>query len=113
MGKTKRTEDGADFRAIHPLGLVPALEIEGGEILTENAAILQLVADRFPGAELAPRDALGRARLQQWLCFTGTELHKALYVPLVLVRQARLGEKLICSVEHPALGGLERVGGED
>ncbi|WP_437806497.1 glutathione binding-like protein [Sorangium sp. So ce1078] len=81
--KTKRTEEGADFRAIHPLGLVPALEIEGGELLTENAAVLQLVADRFPEAELAPRDPLGRARLQQWLCFIGTELHKAVYVPLL------------------------------
>ncbi|WP_437995516.1 glutathione binding-like protein [Sorangium sp. So ce185] len=81
--KTKRTEDGADFRAVHPLGLVPALEIEGGEILTENAAILQLVADRSPEAGLAPRDPLGRARLQQWLCFIGTELHKAVYVPLL------------------------------
>lgn len=81
--KTKRTEDGADFSAIHPLGLVPALEIEGGQIITENAAILQLVADRSPQAELAPRDPLGRARLQQWLCFIGTELHKALYVPLL------------------------------
>lgn len=81
--KTKRTEEGADFRAIHPLGLVPALEIEGGEILTENAAVLQLIAERFPDAELAPRDPLGRARLQQWLCFIGTELHKAVYVPLL------------------------------
>ncbi len=81
--KTSRTEEGADFRAIHPLGLVPALEIEGGEILTENAAVLQLVAERFPEAELAPRDPLGRARLQQWLCFIGTELHKAIYLPLL------------------------------
>ncbi|WP_438022169.1 glutathione S-transferase N-terminal domain-containing protein [Sorangium sp. So ce233] len=81
--RTKRTEEGADFRAIHPLGLVPALEIEGGELVTENAAILQLIADRYPEAELAPRDPLGRARLQQWLSFIGTELHKALYVPLL------------------------------
>ncbi|WP_437683548.1 glutathione binding-like protein [Sorangium sp. So ce131] len=81
--KTKRTEDGADFRAVHPLGLVPVLDLEGGEVLTENAAILQLVADRFPAAELAPRDAHGRSRLQQWLSFVGTELHKALYVPLL------------------------------
>ncbi|WP_437585574.1 glutathione binding-like protein [Sorangium sp. So ce1000] len=81
--KAKRTEGGADYRAIHPLGFVPALELEGGEILTENAAILQLVADRFPNAELAPRDPLGRARLQQWLGFIGSELHKAVYMPLM------------------------------
>lgn len=84
--KTKRTADGQDFRAVHALGLVPALAIddgERGEVLTENAAILQYLAERFPAASLAPRDPAGRARLQQWLCFTGTELHKALYVPLL------------------------------
>ncbi|KYF73202.1 glutathione S-transferase N-terminal domain-containing protein [Sorangium cellulosum] len=81
--RTKRTEESADYRAIHPLGLVPALEIEGGELVTENAAILQLIADMYPDAALAPRDPLGRARLQQWLSFIGTELHKALYVPLL------------------------------
>ncbi|WP_437874537.1 glutathione S-transferase N-terminal domain-containing protein [Sorangium sp. So ce513] len=80
---TKRTEDGVDYRTIHPLGSVPALEIEGGEIVTENAAILQLIAERYPEAELAPRDPLGRARLQQWLSFIGTELHKAVYLPLL------------------------------
>jgi glutathione S-transferase len=81
--KTKHTQDGVDFRTIHPLGLVPALEMDNGEILTENAAILQHVADRFPDAGLAPRDPLGRSRLHQWLCFIGTELHKALYIPLL------------------------------
>ncbi len=81
--KTKQTSDGVDFRTIHSLGLVPTLEIEPGQILTENAAILQLVADRFPAARLAPTDALGRAHLQQWLCFIGTELHKSIYMPLL------------------------------
>jgi glutathione S-transferase len=81
--KTKQTEDGRDFRALYPLGLVPALELDGGELLTENAAILQYVAARHPEARLAPADAWGRARLQQWLCFIGTELHKAIYLPLL------------------------------
>jgi glutathione S-transferase len=80
--KTKRTADGADFRAIHGLGLVPALDLGDGTVLTENAAVLQYVADRFPEAGLAPRDAMGRARLQQWLSFIGTELHKGLFAPL-------------------------------
>jgi glutathione S-transferase len=80
--KTKRTADGADFSAVHPLGLVPALEADG-ELLTENAAVLQFIAARFPAARLAPEDPAGRARLQQWLGFIGTELHKALFVPLL------------------------------
>jgi glutathione S-transferase len=81
--KTKATLDGADFRAINPLGLVPTLVLEDGGTLTENAAILQYVAERFPDASLAPRDAAGRMRLHQWLSFIGTELHKALFVPLL------------------------------
>jgi glutathione S-transferase len=82
--KTKQTLDtGADFRTINPLGLVPTLRTDDGAVLTENAAILQYVADRFPAASLAPRDGLDRSRLHQWLCFIGTELHKALFAPLL------------------------------
>jgi glutathione S-transferase len=81
--KTKRASDGSDFRAINPLGLVPTLVLEDGQTLTENAAILQYVAERFPRASLAPADVLGRSRLRQWLSFVGTELHKALFVPLL------------------------------
>jgi glutathione S-transferase len=81
--KTKKTLDGLDYRTVHPLGLVPAIETESDDLLTENAAILQYVAERYPAASLAPRDPAGRARLQQWLCFIGTELHKGLYVALL------------------------------
>ena len=81
--KTKRTLAGENFREIHPLGLVPTIRTDEGEIVSENAAVLQYVARRHPDARLAPEDALGRTRLQQWLCFIGTELHKALFVPLL------------------------------
>jgi len=81
--KTKGTREGSDFLAINPLGLVPAIRTDDGEILTENAAVLQYVAGRFPDAALAPPAGIARARLQQWLCFIGTELHKALFVPLL------------------------------
>ena len=80
--KTKRTLDGADYRQIYPLGLVPLLRLDDGSLLSENAAILQYIASRFPEARLAPMDEAGRARLQQWLCFIGTELHKAFFIPL-------------------------------
>ncbi|RYZ05513.1 MAG: glutathione S-transferase [Myxococcales bacterium] len=85
--KTKRTADGRDFRSIHPLGLVPALELASGKVLTENAAVLQYVARTYPEARLAPTDPSGLEDLQQWLCFIGTELHKATFTPL-LVAQA-------------------------
>ena len=59
------------------------MRTDDGEVLTENAAILQYVAERFPGADLAPASGIERARLQQWLCFIGTELHKGVFMPLL------------------------------
>jgi glutathione S-transferase len=79
---TKKTSDGEDFLSIYPLGMVPLIRLDDGSILTENAAILQYIASRYPDAQMAARDDLERAKLQQWLCFIGTELHKALFIPL-------------------------------
>ncbi len=90
--RAKRTQDGADYLAINPLGQVPALRIAGDDVLLENQAILQYVADQFPAAKLAPPAGRERARLQQWLSFVSTELHKAVYIPL-LMRDAPEGAK--------------------
>ena len=82
--KTKVVQnDRSDFRAVNPLGLVPALRTDDGLVLTENAAILQYVADRFPDAGMSATAGFERSRLHQWLCFIGTELHKGLFVPLL------------------------------
>lgn len=82
--KTKVVQsDGSDFRTINPLGLVPTLRTDDGQVLTENAAILQYVADCFPERGLGTPSGLERSRLHQWLCFIGTELHKGLFVPLL------------------------------
>lgn len=79
--------DGSDFRAVNPIGLVPTLRTDEGVVLTENAAILQYVADRFPQSGLGAAEGIERTRLHQWLCFIGTELHKGLFIP-VLDRKA-------------------------
>ena len=81
--RAKRTSKGDDYSAIHPLGFVPALRLDDGQVLTENAAILQYLASRVPEARLVPEDALERARLWQWLSFIGSELHKAVFTPLL------------------------------
>ena len=82
--KTKLVQqDNSDFHSVNPLGLVPTLRTDDGVVLTENAAILQYVAERFPAAGLAATSNLERSRLQQWLCFIGTELHKGLFVTLL------------------------------
>lgn len=79
--------DGTDFRTVNPIGLVPTLRTDDGVVLTENAAILQYVADHFPQSGLGATEGIDRTRLHQWLCFVGTELHKGLFVP-VLDRKA-------------------------
>src|SRR5689334_14449271 len=61
--KAKRTADGADFLAVNPMGQVPVLRTDEGELLMENPAVLQYVADRFPAAALAPAGGTERYRL--------------------------------------------------
>ena len=75
---TKKLASGADFLAINPKGYVPALLLDSGELLTEGPAITQYLADQVPERLLAPANGtLERTRLQSWLTFIGTELHKA------------------------------------
>ena len=72
------TEAGEDYRKISPNGYVPALVTDDGEIITENPAVLQYLADQSPGAGLAPPNGtLERTRLQEALNFVSSELHKS------------------------------------
>jgi glutathione S-transferase len=81
--RTGRLEDGTDFRSINPMGQVPTLRTDDGDLLTENVAVLPFIADLKPEAGLAPQDRAGRYRLQQWLGFIASELHKVVFYPLV------------------------------
>ena len=75
--RTKKTSDGEDYTAINPKGYVPALKLDNGDVLSEGPAIVQYIADLRPEAGLAPaRDSFARYRLQEWLNFISTELHK-------------------------------------
>ena len=73
---TQKTEDGREFASINPKGYIPALLLDNGELLTEGPAIVQYLADLQPAAGLIPDGGLPRARVQEWLTFIGTELHK-------------------------------------
>ena len=75
--KTKKLPDGTDFLTINELGYVPVLELDNGERLREGPAIVQYLADQVPAKNLAPANgSMERYRLQEWLTFIGTELHK-------------------------------------
>lgn len=75
--KTHRTADGTDYYTINPLGYVPLLVLDDGRQLHEVAVILQYVADQAPQLQLAPANGtFERYKLQEWLNFIATELHK-------------------------------------
>jgi glutathione S-transferase len=81
--QTKLTDNGADYRAINPLGFVPALQLDDGTVLTESAAIVQYIADQVPAKQLAPPNGtLERTKLQLWLNFIVSEIQVGCFCPL-------------------------------
>jgi glutathione S-transferase len=75
--KTHQLDDGTDYYTVNPKGYVPLLELDDGERLSEGPAIVQYLADRNPASGLAPAaGTMARYRLQEWLNFITTELHK-------------------------------------
>jgi glutathione S-transferase len=101
--KTHKLPDGSDYYKINPLGYVPLLVLDDGRQLREGPAIVQYIADLVPEKKLAPANGtFERYKLQEWLNFIGTELHKGFgplfnpatpadYKPKVI---ARLAERL-------------------
>jgi glutathione S-transferase len=86
--KTHRTEDGQDFYKISPFGYVPVLELDDGTTLREGPAIVQYLADLKPDANLVPASGtIERYRLQEWLSFLTSEIHKG-FIPLLYPQQA-------------------------
>lgn len=74
---TKKTEKGDDFFTINPKGQVPTLQLDDGTILTENAVILQYIADNAENNTLLPSfGSLARYHAMEWLNYIATELHK-------------------------------------
>jgi glutathione S-transferase len=76
--QTRKTPDGEEFAKVNPKGYVPALRLDNGEVLTENVAVLQYIADLAPSGKLAPpAGTFARFRMVEWLAFVNGELHKA------------------------------------
>lgn len=77
--QTRKTPDGEDYAQVNPKGYVPALRLDNGEVLTENVALLNYIADQAPPGKLAPpAGTLARTRLIEWLAFVNSEVHKAI-----------------------------------
>lgn len=74
--------DGADYAGVNPKVAVPALELDDGQVLTENAVVLQYLAAQAPDAGLGPPPfGMERWRFLETLNFIATELHKG-FIPL-------------------------------
>lgn len=80
---TKEMAGGGNYRTVNPLGTVPALILEDGTLITEGAVIAQYIADRVPDKKLAPQHGtIQRIRLQSWLNFISSDMHKGGFSPL-------------------------------
>lgn len=92
--KTHRLKDGSDYYQLNPLGYVPLLELDDGTRLREGPAIVQYIADLAPLKNLAPANGtLPRYRLQEWLAFIGTEIHKT-FSPLFIAAMPEEARKI-------------------
>ena len=99
--KTKKLEDGSDYLAINSKGAVPALKLDNGQVLTEGVAIMQYLADQKPESNLAPKNGtLERYRVQEWLNYITSEVHKG-YSPL-------WNPTLDANIKEYALGNLQK-----
>ena len=77
------------FRAVNPMGAVPALVLEDGTVLTQSLAILEWIEEALPGAALLPNGAAARARVRALCAITAADTH-----PLVVPRvQGELGRR--------------------
>ena len=75
--RAKKLEDGEDFLKVNPKGQVPALTLDSGELVTEGPVIVQMIADKVAGKNLAPpRDSVERYKFLEWLNFITAEVHK-------------------------------------
>ena len=103
----KTTASGEDFMQINPKGYVPAVKLDDGSILTEGAAILQYIADQRPDSGLAPKfGTMERYRLQEWLTFIGTEIHKT-FSPLFNKATKEEAKTSACNLLAKRLGYVE------
>jgi glutathione S-transferase len=106
--KAKKLEDGSDYLAINPKGAVPALQLDSGEVLTENAVILQFLGDRTSWPEvLPPMGDFRRYRVLEWLNYIATEVHKS-FAPLFKPNASEDTKQFFRDVIADKLGYVDR-----
>jgi glutathione S-transferase len=106
--KHRTTASGRDFIKINPKGYVPALALNDGQVLTEASVVVQFLADQVPQARLIPEPgSLDRYRVQEWLGFISTELHKG-FAPLWAPATPDAARRMAVEQLHHRFGYLDR-----
>jgi glutathione S-transferase len=103
----KKTETGRDYLSINPKGAVPALELADGNVLTENAIVLQFLADKAPQSALVISEGRARWHFLELVNFIATELHKG-FAPLWDSRTTSAGREIAVENLSKRFGILER-----
>jgi glutathione S-transferase len=77
------------FLALNPNAMVPVIVDADGTVLWESNTICRYLAQRYGDGSLLPRDAVGRARVEQWMDWQAGELNNAWrYAFMALVRKS-------------------------
>lgn len=98
-----------DYLKLNPTGQVPALKLDGGQIVTQAEAILMYLANAFPASKLGPsEDILERAEMHKWLSFLTGDLHPAFY-PFFNPGKFIDDEELREDVKRKSFGLIDRL----
>lgn len=112
----KKTEDRRDFLSINPKGYVPALELDDGEVLTENPVILHYIAEK--SGKLLPKKGIARWRSLEATAFMASEIHGS-YAPFFMnfpeTEKERARKKITkaFSLLEDQMGDKKHLVGED
>jgi maleylacetoacetate isomerase len=71
----KGEQRNPEFLKRNPQGLVPALELDDGTLLTQSMAIVEYLDESFPTPPLLPSDAKGRARVRALAQAVACDIH--------------------------------------
>lgn len=95
------------FRTLNPAGKIPVL-VDGDLTLTESAAIVAYVGEKFPVSKLIPVDPAARAECLRWMFFATTELEQPLWT-IAKHRFALPKDKRVAGIEDTARWEFENA----
>ncbi len=65
----------AEYKALNPQGLVPALVTEGGEVINQSMAIMEYLETTYPDISILPIDAIGQAKTRAMAQMIVSDIH--------------------------------------